>query len=29
MQIPYDVLFWIVGQECMQKKIKKSRKEKK
>ena len=27
MQIPYDVLFWMVGQECMQKK--KSRKRKK
>ena len=23
MQIPYDVLFWMVGQECIQKKIKK------
>ena len=21
MQIPYDVLFWMVGQECMHKKI--------
>ena len=26
MQRPYDVLFWMVGQECMKKKSKKSRK---
>lgn len=29
MQLPYDVLFWMVGQECMQKKKKKNRKIKK
>jgi hypothetical protein len=29
MQIPYDVLFWMVGQECMKKKSKKPRKRKK
>ena len=29
MQIPYDVLFWMVGQKCMQKKLKNSRKRKK
>jgi quinol-cytochrome oxidoreductase complex cytochrome b subunit len=26
MQLPYDVLFWMVGQECMQKKKKKKKK---
>jgi cytoskeletal protein RodZ len=26
MQRPYDVLFWMVGQECMKKKIEKIKK---
>ena len=29
MQIPYDVLFWMVGQECMEKKSKNQEKYKK
>lgn len=29
MQLPYDVLFWMVGQECMKKKSKNQEKYKK